>query len=219
MSDLTEILSHFPGFDYRHPKEPWLMDATRPDSLADLQIQAFHYYWTLNATKQGNIGLSLVTPCLPFCFTLSNKNDALVHRYDTPSSMGWLFEPHTFSCVVVSAAIPEIFCTTVLPGTGKKERKRAQCQGEEIVSHFHRWGRALASNGIILGVLFDNKMALQHRKTNLIEELDVYHAWSALSFYDNVLSPFLKAESGFVLEEYDTLVNNLAFNFVVRRIG
>ena len=194
------------------------MDATRPDSLADLQIQAFHYYWTLDATKQGNIGLSLVTPCLPFCFTLSSKNDALVHRHDTPASLEWLFESQSFACIVVSAVLPHVFCSAVSPGVEKKERKKAHCQGEEIVESFQKWGRVLAPRGVLLGVLFDNKAALEYRHTNLIEELDFQHAWSAFSFQEQVLRPFLKVDSSFRLEEYDTLQNNLAFNFVVRKI-
>lgn len=218
MADLTEILEHFPNFDYRHPKEPWRMDATRSDSLADLQIQAFHYYWTLDATKQGNIGLSLVTPCLPFCFTLSNTNTALVHRHDAPTSTDWLFESQSFACVVVSAVLPHIFCSAVPPGAEKKERKRAHCQGEEMIESFEKWGRVLAPKGVLLGVLFDNQAAIQHRKTNLIDELDFQHAWSATSFQQQILRPFLTTNPSFVLEEFDSLKNNLTFNFIVRKI-
>lgn len=218
MNNPAEILIHFPHFDYLRPKEPWRMDATCRNSLADLQIQAFHYYWTLNATKKGNIGLSLVTPRLPFCFTLSNTNDTVVHRRDSPTSMDWLFEPQSLACVVVSAVLPQVFCSEVPPEAEKKTRKKARCQGEEVIDQFHHWGRVVAPEGIILGVLFDNEAALRHRNTNLIDELDVQHAWSAASFYLNVLEPFVKSNSSFAIEEYDTLRNNLAFNFVVRRV-
>ena len=219
MTNLSSLLEHFPNFDYRHSKEPWRMDATRLDSLADLQIQAFHYYWTLDATKNGNIGLSLVTPCLPFCFTLSNKDQALAHRYDLPTSLEWLFAPHSFSCLVVSATLPHVFCTTTPLPADKKERKKARCQGEEIVGVLQKWSRVLAPQGVLLGVLFDNTASLRYRGTDLIEELDFQHAWSASSFYLHVLCPLLVAEPEFKIEEFDTLKNNLAFNFVVRRKG
>ncbi len=218
MTNLPAILEHFPNFDYRQPKEPWRMDASHPESLADLQIQAFHYYWTLQATKQGNIGLSLITPHLPYCFTLSNMSNALVHRHDKPESLQWLFEPESFSCVVVSAVLPNIFCSEVAPEAEKKIRKKARCSGREVVNDFCQWGRVLAPGGVILGALFDEGAAQEIRKTSLIDELDAQHAWSAASFYFNVLEPFVRSDPSFAIEEYDTLKNNLAFNFVARRI-
>jgi hypothetical protein len=216
MTDLSLLLEQFPNFDYRNPKEPWRMDARHPQSLADLQIQAFHYFWTLEATKKGNIGLSLVTPHLPFCFTLSHANETGIHRRDAHMSMAWVFEPSSFACVVASAVLPEIFCDQVPIGAEKKIRKKARCQGKEVITHLHTWSRFLAPSGLLLGVLFDNDAAQDYRHTNVIDELDVQHAWSAASFYQHVLRPFVQSHP-FVIEEYDTLKNNLAFNFVIRR--
>lgn len=87
-----------------------------------------------------------------------------------------------------------------------------------MIESFEKWGRVLAPKGVLLGVLFDNQAAIQHRKTNLIDELDFQHAWSATSFQQQILRPFLTTNPSFVLEEFDSLKNNLTFNFIVRKI-
>ena len=214
---IANILEHFPNFDYRSPLEPWRVDITQTDNLADLQIQAFHYYWTTEATKHGTIGLSLVTPNLPFCFTVSVLDYPAVHCRKSIFFAHEGLQPQTFSCVVASAPISEVPCVFVPTGADKKTRSRKQCQGTEVLQYLHWWGALLIRGGVMIGVLFDNHHARTFRKTNLIEELNFQHAWTADSFREHVIEPFLRVETDFVLEEYDTLKNNLAFNFVLRR--
>ena len=212
-----KILQHFPDFDYRQPLESWRVDATQKNSLAGLQIEAFHYYWTLQASKNGKIGLSLVTPDLPFCCTLSHFDHPAVHCREQIGNASHIFQPRIFSCVVVSAPLPSLPCAGCAPTSDKTERKRAQCQGSEVIPYLQQWAGLLMPDGLLMGALFDNSAALIFRNTNLIDELDFQHAWSAQSFRLKVMEPFLLMDQTLELIEYDTFRNNLAFNFVVRR--
>jgi len=214
---MRELLEHFPEFDYRKPQEPWRVSARANGSLAVSQIQAFHYHWALAAARSGHIGLAIGMEDLPFCLhvgigqTLSNEKSHLVVA--EPFDICRTLHTGRFSFVVVSRLLSMVSCNvaSTIP-----ERIRARCSGSELIAPLRILSNLLLDGGVLIGAVLDEQHLMNIRGSGAIESYGFQHTWSAEGFERNILSELLTV-SNLELIEFDTLQNDLAFNFVVAK--
>lgn len=202
---MDQLLDEFPNYDYRHPKHPWLLTYRKAQQgTAGLQIQAFHYWWAIESGKSGQIGLSLLTPNLPFCLCVGDSNAENIHLQADPLMAHELLRKSPFPLIVTSAVIPYVPCL---------QKNTARCQGQEAIDRLVLWAELLNPGGRVIGVLFDEHYANKNG-WQVKEKIKATHTWTANQFYQQLLP---LAEDGiFQIEEFDTLKNEFAFNFVLR---
>ena len=82
------------------------------------------------------------------------------------------------------------------------------------MSTVRRWLTLLKPGGILAAIILDEQYA-KEAGGSLLEIKQFSHTWSASRFLRYVLEP-LGADA--VLEEFDTLKNNFAFDVVLRKV-
>jgi hypothetical protein len=213
--DRQYLLNQFPDYDYRAPNEPWKMDYRVPENriYVSHQMQAFHYWWALNQTvRSGAIGYAIMTPHLPFMFHL-------------PSLMHIFHNEYNFQdcrIIVCSAALPQLVCLS-----GKPKCTEADC----LVPFLSRCIELLTVGGVLVGFILDEAQAnamgasflsVRRQSGETGSELGAKtgmqfkHIWSTQNFL-KILKEFLVREPTVQLEEFDTLRNYFACNFVLRK--
>jgi hypothetical protein len=210
--DRGYLLEQFPNYDYRFPKEPWKLDYRQKENrlLVQFQIQAFHYWWVLEQTRlSGGIGYAINTPYLPHTLNVDRSylDDPLLKNQDC-------------RVIICSAALPFFSCYN--PNT---RCTQATC----LLYAFEDMLNLLAPGGILAGVIFDEEHASRegasfhqaHIERGADQDAAIFqHAWTAAEFLkilENIQAKYKTEERQFTIEEYDTLKNNFACNFVLRK--
>lgn len=209
--DLLEI---FPGYDYLNPKQPYLLDYRRPDNITGKQMEAFHFFWSKRmCIETGKIGLSLITPHIPNCLCVSNKEGSGVHIVHDLSSIDKLFLPESISLILASACLPLLPCTRLPESASAEEKRLLYCKGEEIIPTIKAWSKVLSKDGVLAAVLIDEQFARQ-AGFSLFEKGPFRHVWSAEKFCGLIED----LKDTFEVVEFNNLHNHFSFNVVLKKL-
>lgn len=195
----------FPDYDYRKPTEPWRIDYNVDDHrpYVNFQLQAFTLYWVEKVCKEDGLpGLALEARNIPFCLSTSSVRYA-GHIYSKPEYVHLIFEERSLPLIVATNSFPLLSCQAALEGK--------KCDDQHIIKTMQNWGRILYPGGYLIATIPDAALALARGEDPA--KANELHIWSARRFQERILKPL----EGFTIEEFDTLKNNFAFNFVLRR--
>lgn len=197
--DRDYILNEFPKYDYSNPLRPWEVNIDRPDGARNCtwQMQAFHYFWCMEQChKNGQIGLSLGIPNLPYCLPIDQKDVAkLQHGIGN----------HKFPLIVASKAFSSISCS---------QGGNLHCRGEDVLVELLQWWEMLDVGGVLIAALADEGYSNKHGRS--MEDLGAGHAWTPAQFFNRIVVP-TSEQCGALLKEFNTFGNGMSFNLVLRK--
>ena len=205
------LLKEFPNYDYRNPTHPWRMDyrfsQNRP--LVAQQLQAFHYWWAFNQAKLEGPSYSLLTPDLPYATLIDPYDNIYNSQYQNEEA----------AIIICSAVLPLLPCYSNKP----------KC-AEQVCLHMflYRCISLLREGGVLIGFIFDEQRAndaggsfreIRSWKSEAsisVNPSNFIHSWSTAGFL-KILTSLIGDIPHCSLEEYDTLRNYFACNFVIRK--
>jgi len=128
--------------------------------------------------------------------------------------MGVEADPLLSDTILQQSPYPLIVVSAVFPHVPCEKKNTKQCDGNEAIIRLQLWGELLTKGGRIIGVLLDDYYAKKNG-WSIREKTSATHIWTATQFREQ-LNMILRDDM-FVLEEFDTLKNDFAFNFVLRK--
>ena len=200
------LLDLFPSYDYRTPTRPWEINCRNNDGIRNCawQMKSFHYWWIgEKCFKTGEIGLSINIDNLPFCIHTDNRRDN-GHSFASLNSIYKLFTREKFPLIIASAFIPYFPCSAEIP----------RCEGREVAKAIDMLAGLLSPSGVLIGAIMDESGPL-HEGRSLKESSHFVHAWTVRQFSRSILDNL--DGSLWIIEEFDTFKNDMAFNLVLRK--
>ena len=202
------IKQHFPDYDYRRPVEPWRLNYHAQENrlIVNFQLQAFVYWWAIHTCQEeALVGLALSMLNIPYCIsTWEQQGEGAV--FVRPEGVHLIFNKSSFPLIVASAPLFSMSCPM------KQDGKI--CDDLHVVKTMQDWGKILTPGGMLIATVPDAGCALQAGINIERDMKNITHAWSARRFSDRVLS---QLNETFIVEEFDTLKNNFAFNIVLTK--
>ena len=204
--DHQYLFDLYPQYNYNAPTRPWAIHCRDNDGIRNCawQMKAFHYFWLLKMCQDsGEIGLSINIDNLPFCIHADSR-PGNGHIFTSLPSIHKLFNGEKFPLIVASALIPYYPC----------ENNTPKCDGAEVARGLDDLATLLKPSGVLIAAIMDETGPMNEGRS-LRDSSYFTHAWTSRQFEKAILGNI----SGelFDIEEFDTMKNDLSFNFVLRK--